>query len=248
MKHISGDFNRWITRFEDQMETCETIGVELSEEAKMFYFMNNLNDSIFGDVKSNYMDLSTRALFPDTYEEIKQRVIAEYGQITSRKPQTVLKVIRGDDAKRYGESSFKAEEEGCHICGVHGHFWKSCKHYNKKYSLEQNRNYFQKKQKRERDEDTKAPDRGASEGSEPRHRGGAQRRGNNPSSQPTPTPSDSRPEQARYSREIDDTGVEDAHLDAEELSLVCRCKGDTIDLLLDTGIVWYKTYVMRGLL
>ena len=79
MKHISGDFNRWITRwitrFEDQMETCETIGVELSEEAKMFYFMNNLNDTIFGDVKSSYMDLSTRALFPDTYEEIKQRVI-----------------------------------------------------------------------------------------------------------------------------------------------------------------------------
>ena len=65
MKHISG-----ITRFEDQVETCETIGVELSEEAKMFYFMNNLNDSIFGDVKSKYMDLSTRALFPDTYEEI----------------------------------------------------------------------------------------------------------------------------------------------------------------------------------
>ena len=56
-KHISGDFNRWITRFEDQMETCATIGVELSEEAKMFYFMNNLNDTIFGDVKSNYMDL-----------------------------------------------------------------------------------------------------------------------------------------------------------------------------------------------
>ena len=29
MKHISGDFNRWITRFEDQLEACETIGVEL---------------------------------------------------------------------------------------------------------------------------------------------------------------------------------------------------------------------------
>ena len=66
MKHISGDFNRWITRFEDRMETCETIGVELSEEAKMFYFMNNLNDTIFGGVKSKYMDLSKRALFPDT--------------------------------------------------------------------------------------------------------------------------------------------------------------------------------------
>ena len=67
LKHITGDFNRWITRFEDQMETCETIGVELSEEAKILYFMNNLNDSIFGDVKSNFMDLNTCALFPQTY-------------------------------------------------------------------------------------------------------------------------------------------------------------------------------------
>ena len=25
MKHISGDFNRWITRFQDQIETCETV-------------------------------------------------------------------------------------------------------------------------------------------------------------------------------------------------------------------------------
>ena len=71
MKHTAGDFNRWITRSEDQMETCETIGVELSEEAKVLYFMNNLNDSIFGDAKANFMDLSTRALFPQTYEEIK---------------------------------------------------------------------------------------------------------------------------------------------------------------------------------
>lgn len=68
MKHISGDFHRWIIRLEDQVEACETIEVELSEEAKMFYFMNNSNVSILGDVKSNYMDLSTRALFPDTNE------------------------------------------------------------------------------------------------------------------------------------------------------------------------------------
>ena len=34
LETATGDFNRWITRFEDQMETYETIGVELSEEAK----------------------------------------------------------------------------------------------------------------------------------------------------------------------------------------------------------------------
>ena len=75
-----------ITRFEDQIKVRETIGVVLTEEAKIFYFMNNLNDSIFGTVKANFMELSARVLFPDTYDEIKQRVIAEYGQITQREP------------------------------------------------------------------------------------------------------------------------------------------------------------------
>ena len=119
--------------------------MELSEEAKILYFMNNLNDSIFGDVESNFMDISTRALFPQTYEELKQRMIAEYSQLMTRKPHVVMKIIRGEDTRRFGEASFKAEEEGCHICGIPGHFWKKCRHYNKKFSLEQNRNYFKRK-------------------------------------------------------------------------------------------------------
>ena len=45
-------------------------------EEAVFYFMNNLNDTIFGTVKANFMELSTRVLFPDTYAEIKQRIIA----------------------------------------------------------------------------------------------------------------------------------------------------------------------------
>ena len=112
---MSGDFNRRITRFEDQVKVCETIWVVLTEVAKIFYFMNNLNDSIFGTVKANFMELSTRVLFPETYDEIKQMVIAEYGQVTQRRPQTVLKLIKCEDAKRYGEATFKAEEEGCHL-------------------------------------------------------------------------------------------------------------------------------------
>ena len=112
-------------------------GVELSEKAKILYFMNNLNDSIFGDVKANFMDLSTRALFPRT-NEIKQRMIAECSQISTRKLQTVFKVLRGDDTRRYGEASFKAEEDGCRICGIPGRFYRTCKFFNKKYSLEQN--------------------------------------------------------------------------------------------------------------
>ena len=57
------------------------------------------------------MNLSTRALFPRNYEDLKQRIIAEYSQISTRKPQTVCKVIRGEDSKRHGEAIFKAEEK-----------------------------------------------------------------------------------------------------------------------------------------
>ena len=92
--------------------------------------MNNLNDTIFGDIKADYMNLSTRALFPRNCEDLKQRMIAEYSQIWTRKPQTVFKVTRGEDNKRHGETSIKAEGKGCHICGSTGHFWKSCKIYN----------------------------------------------------------------------------------------------------------------------
>ena len=173
MKHTHGDFNTWITRFEDQITICEQYGVELSEEAKILYFMNNLNDTIFGDIKSDYMNLSTRALFPRNYEDLKQRMIAEYSQISTRKPQTVFKVIRGEDNKRHGEASFKAEEKGCHIRGLTGHFWKSCKFYNDKFTLEQNQRWFKKKHKTDSSDDYKVPGEGPKGGSTTTGAGGA---------------------------------------------------------------------------
>ena len=249
LKHTQGDFNRWITKFEDQVKVCENIGVVLTEEAKVFYFMNNLNDTIFGTVKANFMELSTRVLFPESYDEIKQRIIAEYGQIISRKPQTVLKVIKGEDAKRYGEASFKAEEEGCYVCGMPGHFYRSCKHYNKDFSVEANRKYFLKNQnkkekKRGHEEEKTSNDRGAPRGGGGggggghgnNNRGGGGR-ATNTTAQGGATSSDTRAEQARFARELDMDGIDNAHLDAEEMSLVCRCDSGTIDLLLDTGTV-----------
>ena len=79
LKHTAGDFNRWITRFEDQVEVCETIGLEISEEAKIYHFMNNLNDLTFKEAKNDFMNQRTRSPFPDTLEEIKQKMIDEYG-------------------------------------------------------------------------------------------------------------------------------------------------------------------------
>ena len=53
--------------------------------------MNTLNDTIFGDIKTDCMNLSTRALFPRNFEDLKQRMIAEYSQISTRKPQTAAR-------------------------------------------------------------------------------------------------------------------------------------------------------------
>ena len=115
-KHLYRDLDKWLTLFEDQITTCETVGVELSEEAKILYFMSILNDSIFGEVKASYMNLSTRTLYPRNYADLKQRMIVAYSQISTRKPHLVFKVIRGEEGKRHGEASFKAEEKGCPIC------------------------------------------------------------------------------------------------------------------------------------
>ena len=61
--------------------------------------MNNLNDTIFGETKANFLNLSSRSLFPRNYEDLKQKMTAEYSQISTRKPQTVFKVIKGEDNK-----------------------------------------------------------------------------------------------------------------------------------------------------
>ena len=137
--------NRCITRFEDQVEVCETIGLEISEEAKIYHFMNNLNDLIFKEAKNDFMNQRIRSQFPDTFEENKQKMIDEYGQTMIRKPQLLLKIIREEDTRRGAKTSFKVEEGCCHVCGDSGHFYRSCKHFNNKFSLETNKKYFQKK-------------------------------------------------------------------------------------------------------
>ena len=180
-------------------------------------------------------------------------MIAEYSQLMTRKPHVVMKIIRGEDTRRFGEASFKAEEEGCHICGIPGHFWKKCRHYNKKFSLEQNRNYFKRKNGENTNEARAVEPRtsggttearatsgstgGRAGGSESRSTGGSTNRGRGGHSNSAPPTSDSSTEQARLALELDMSTVEEAKLGAEELSLMCTCGGGMIDLLLDTGTV-----------
>ena len=53
VKHVSGDFNRWITRFKDQEKVCDIIGVVLTGESY-------LNESILWTVSANVMEIRKR--------------------------------------------------------------------------------------------------------------------------------------------------------------------------------------------
>ena len=174
-------------------------------------------------------------------------MIAVYNKISTRKPQTVFKVLRGDDTRRYGEASFKTEEDGCHIFGIPGHFYRTCKFFNKKYSLEQNQRYYKKKHGVESTDDVKAPQGESTRGGAAPRAGGAtgtrkapnnNSRSNNSGGRNNNTSDgEEKHEQARVAKELDMAGVIDARLGDEEFGLICKCEGNTIDLLLDTGTV-----------
>ena len=129
-----------------------------------------------------------------------------------------------------------------------GHFYRTCKHFNKKYSLEQNQRYYQKKHKGDTTtEDTKAPEGGRSGGTNPPRPGGSNSRrvgGSNGSggsnrgrSNPPNARAEDSSEQSRVALEINTENIIDAGLADEEFSLICKCEDDVIDLLLDTGTV-----------
>ena len=104
--------------------------------------------------------------------------------------------------------------------------YKSCKHFNRKYSLEQNKRYYQKKHKGQADEDVKAGDPrptggvGSTGGSGHPSGGGQGRRQGNTSNPNSTSSSEPPTEQARYARELDLSDARDASLDTEEMSLV----------------------------
>ena len=85
-KHVSGDFSRWIIRFEDQVKVCETIGVVLTEEAKIFYFMNNLNGQSRLTTWSSVQGCYFRDIRRDQAED-HRGVRPEYPEKTSDRAQ-----------------------------------------------------------------------------------------------------------------------------------------------------------------
>ena len=85
-------------------------------------------------------------------------MIAECSQISIRKPQTVFKVINGEDGMRYGEASFKADEkaERADLWYEWTFLEKLCVLQYDNFTLEQNKEYFEEKHKGDSTEDFKS--------------------------------------------------------------------------------------------
>jgi hypothetical protein len=146
MKHVSGDFYRWLQKFEDQIEVCETVGVELTEEIKVMYFMSNLNESIFKDTQGLWRSTFTRGTFPRTFAGLKERIITEFGQKNMDNPYLIAKVSNaGEKPVGKGEVSFPVKEEskhsggsGCWLCSG-SHRYRECDHYDSSLSFDENK-------------------------------------------------------------------------------------------------------------
>jgi hypothetical protein len=164
LKHVSGKFMNFLTHFENQLEQCESVGLELSEERKCRIFIESLNDSIFEDLKKAYTNIVTASTMPRVLGELKLLAVRHYQKERMLNVERVEKVEnRGSDERReHSLKSFESKEphDGfksdhgkpsdqktrCDICDKN-HLTENCKFRNTKFSIESNRKYFERRSK-----------------------------------------------------------------------------------------------------
>jgi hypothetical protein len=152
-KHRYGTLVDWIQRFEDQLDVCESVGLQLTEEKKCRTFINNLNPILFEDTIRNYFNRATSTYFPTSLNELQQYIISEYEEVITRRPELLKRILRRDKVESTLQVNQKKPKQGhkCEICEA-SHNTNTCKFYNNKFTISQNRAYMQRLKKREEKE------------------------------------------------------------------------------------------------
>jgi hypothetical protein len=81
LKAIKHDFRlleKWIIRFEGQLDICDALQCNITDSMKRLYFMENLNPKIFDQTIIMWKSTLTRMAFQNTYSELKTHIINEY--------------------------------------------------------------------------------------------------------------------------------------------------------------------------
>jgi hypothetical protein len=153
----------------NQHETCEAIGLDLSEDKKKMYFMGGLHTTLFASTLVLWNSFVTRFQhFPDTFDELVQLMIDQHSELSTSNPALVARCERKQTEQSFGSdeksnskqsqsqpaskehSSKYVYRDGskCPLC-KEKHNPSSCKRFNKKYSLENNMQYWKKRNESE---------------------------------------------------------------------------------------------------
>jgi len=100
LKHESGSLEKWLIKFEDQLEVCDVLGCEVTDHTKRLYLMENLNAKIFEQTLLLWKSTLTRSSFPTTFAELKAHISNEYSnQMTDPERAKVILNVIGQGTK-----------------------------------------------------------------------------------------------------------------------------------------------------
>ena len=155
LKHESGSLEKWLMKFEDQLEVCDALGCKVTDHTKRLYLMENLNTKIFEQTLLLWKSTLTRSSFPTTFAELKAHISNEYSnQMTDpERAKVILNVIgQGTKKPKEQELSLNANDKDtkgkCFLCGRKNHKMKQCWYYDANKTLEQNKQIAEEKNQR----------------------------------------------------------------------------------------------------
>lgn len=151
LKHQCGFYTSWRKSFLNQLDTCASVGLQLSPIEKLIAFVACLNPEIFAIVIADWSSVARQNLLPQDFDSMLSYVDEEFTRVSATNP---LLVSRVQNKSTKTESSFKATEEvkvsvarKCEICG-NKHKTDDCKYRNNSFSVAANKSYFDRSKKR----------------------------------------------------------------------------------------------------
>jgi hypothetical protein len=162
VKQIAGmSFDKHIQNFRDALDAVSSTGLELAEAEKKLYFMGSIDTHLFKNVLQEYSSQHGRKKLNEykTLDELIEYLISElisqsvvnydidryqYGYNKYDKENTLNSI---EEKKSISNSNEERAPKGCcNICFKRGHFAKDCRYRNEKFSVEENREFYKKKQ------------------------------------------------------------------------------------------------------
>jgi hypothetical protein len=154
LKWSSGKWTNFRRLWKNQLDICESVGCNLLDQDKMIALMSSLNSEVFASILHDYKSSIRRSSLPQTYYELTMFIENEYAIICAS--NTGLELVRKIESKKKDESIFHTKEDNksnnksknsnkCLICDSRDHNSEKCDYRNNKFTVEQNKWYYNTK-------------------------------------------------------------------------------------------------------